>query len=612
MPIRRSTALYIMIPLLLLVTWLAARGAAADAIWYDEWWTMNQVGITPLANPTAEAFPLDVTLQRLSRGTLEPNPPGYYLVVNLWSRLTGNSGFALRALSLFGAVLALACAYRGGLALHSRAAGLFAAVLLGTSAFFITYAHEARTYALLMMFTALMLLAYKRGREMDKPFTRMTAALLFIGTVGMLYAHYMALPVLGGVAVYHVFTFQRARRWWQITALMTLAGLTLLPWLPVTLSSTGFIDAQPAFQFYSRPPLELLQRLLARFSNESIGLLAFVAWFALKPRPFVLFVGIVGTILALIINALFGFITDVHYMLALFPVLALIAGVGVARIPFGRGVIVGVWMVGGVWLSLAPPRNLDPLAVHLYLPWREAQGVLAQSAQPNDHLVFALPAPDPNWLHSFVGEHYLYDLNLNLMMLESLPENTPEITRQQLADFSTPASRLWLLTDPAQPPPLQTAREVQANMSANYLLCTPAYDVERLRAALYVPLRDGAAQSWTFGDGIMIDQMGGTQTSRGRISVSVRSRLADAVPRSTYSVGLHIEDAQGALVAQADAGLPDAAGGCIVLQPTAPLPSAAYALYLTVYAWETGERLSATDAAGDVMERARVGIVELR
>ena len=610
MPARRRDVYLWMIPLLLLVTWLVARGAAADAIWYDEWWTMNQVGITPLANPSAEAFPIDVSLQRLSRGTLEPNPPGYYLAINLWSRVTGNTGFAMRSLSLFGAVLALAIIYRAGVALSSRATGLYAATLLGASAFFITYAHEARTYALLIMFSALTLLAYRRACDDNKQLTRATVVLLVIGTVGMLYTHYMSLPVLGGIALYHLFTFRPKRRWWWVALIMTLAGCTLLPWIPVTLSSTSFIDSQPAFQFYSRPPLELLQRMLARFSNESIGLLAFVAWFALKPRPFVLVVGIVGTILALVINELFGFITDVHYMLALFPVLALIAAVGLSRIAVGRGVIVGIWLVGGVWLSLMPPPNLDPLAVHLYLPWLEAKAALTEHAQPDDRLVFAMPAPDPNWLHEFVGNHYLYDLHLNLFMLESLPNSLPDTPRQQFAEFSAPADRLWVLSDPDQMPPLQTRRDMQTVLNS-FVACAPTYDQPALNMTLYIPAQGGANQTWTFGEGIELELIGGTQTSTGAIQVALRSALTDDVPRSTYSVGLHIEDAQGQLVAQADAGVPDTATGCQILQPATTLPPATYTLYLTVYRWETGERLPATDAAGDSVDRAPLGTVQI-
>jgi hypothetical protein len=598
-----------MIVLILLVVWLGARGAAADAIWYDEWWTMNQIGITPLAgNPDAQPFTIAESLERLSRAQLEPNPPAYYLAINLWSRITGNSGFAMRALSLLGATLALACVYRAGVALHSREAGLYAALLIGTSAFFITYAHEARVYMLLMMFSALTILSYWRAVNTARPLTPMVALLLVLGVAGMVYSHYMALPILVALGINHLFTFRMVRRWWLVAALVMLGGLTIAPWLPVTLAATNFINTDSRWDFFARPPLELLQRLLARFSNESIGLLLVMAWLALPTRRFVWVLAVPGFLVALILNESFGFITDVHYLLAFFPVLALLAGVGMARLPKVRVVFTVVWAVSGVWLTLFPPRNLDPRAIHPYLPWHEARAILQAQAEAGDTVLFALPAPDPNWIHQPVGDHLLYDLNLNLRVLESLPEATDDVTRQQLTAFTDRASRLWLLSDPQQPPSLQTEREVRAFFDVQFLPCPNATHDSQLNMALYIPRFAGALRGWRIGgDDISLEQMNQTLLDASGAQITLRTTLAPDLPRSTYSLALHVENADGQLVAQADGGLPDADLACQVLHAQTSLPAGNYTLYLVVYAWETGERLLMPDGA----DRLRVETVRL-
>ena len=66
---------------------------------------------------------------------------------------------------------------------------------------------------------------------------------------------------------------------------------------------------------------------------------------------------------------------------------------------------------------------------------------------------------------------------------------------------------------------------------------------------------------------------------------------ADVQPY-TYSVGLHVDDAEGNFVAQVDYGLPELAFACQETQiPVSDLPPGEYTLYVIVYAWESGQRL---------------------
>ncbi|MBZ0290898.1 MAG: hypothetical protein K8I30_24950, partial [Anaerolineae bacterium] len=96
------------IVLLLLAAWLGARGLNADALWYDEVWSLYYAGgaeIGPIS-------PLE-SIQRVAEQLQhEKNPPGYYVALNVWGGLVGWSEFAGRALSWLAGMLTVALTYR--------------------------------------------------------------------------------------------------------------------------------------------------------------------------------------------------------------------------------------------------------------------------------------------------------------------------------------------------------------------------------------------------------------------------------------------------------------------------------------------------------------------
>src|SRR5262245_40462494 len=96
----------LVIPLLLLTSWLGARGLNADAIWYDEYWSLYYAGGAHYGPIT-----LGETWTRVAQTDIELNPPGYYLLLNGWGALVGWTEYAGRALSLLVGVLAVAFTY---------------------------------------------------------------------------------------------------------------------------------------------------------------------------------------------------------------------------------------------------------------------------------------------------------------------------------------------------------------------------------------------------------------------------------------------------------------------------------------------------------------------
>ncbi len=129
----------------------------------------------------------------ITASRLDIHPPGYYLALKGWRALTGESEFALRALSAFAGVLTVACVYALGRALFAHGAGVAAALLVTVNAFSVYYGQEARMYSLLALLAAASMLVFIRW--LSKPSLMAAAALALLNAVG-LYTQYAYPAVL--------------------------------------------------------------------------------------------------------------------------------------------------------------------------------------------------------------------------------------------------------------------------------------------------------------------------------------------------------------------------------------------------------------------------------
>ena len=83
------------------------------------------------------------------------HPPGYYWLLKIWMKLTGETEFALRVFSAFASIITVAVTFAIGKQLFTEVPGLAAASFVALNSFSIYYAQEARMYALLAMWAAL-------------------------------------------------------------------------------------------------------------------------------------------------------------------------------------------------------------------------------------------------------------------------------------------------------------------------------------------------------------------------------------------------------------------------------------------------------------------------
>ncbi|NWF69563.1 MAG: glycosyltransferase family 39 protein [Chloroflexi bacterium] len=164
--------LWLLLALLLLAYGTRLYHLAAQSLWFDEGWSAFAARQTTLW----DAALADAT-----------NPPLYYVLLNMHTRLSGDSEFALRWFSLALSLLLIALLYMVGRRLFGARAGLWAALLATVSPPLWWAAQEARMYTLLALLVTLAAFAWHR--LIDGKTARRCWLLLWGAQLALLYAH---------------------------------------------------------------------------------------------------------------------------------------------------------------------------------------------------------------------------------------------------------------------------------------------------------------------------------------------------------------------------------------------------------------------------------------
>ncbi len=114
---------------------------SSQSIWVDEMLTLSSSGIT------APLYPIDI-IDNL-------HGPLHSIILFLWTKLAGESEFALRLPSVLFSVLSLIVIYRIILRLTDSGTAIVALALMAVSPVHVWYAQEVRNYSLLLFFSAL-------------------------------------------------------------------------------------------------------------------------------------------------------------------------------------------------------------------------------------------------------------------------------------------------------------------------------------------------------------------------------------------------------------------------------------------------------------------------
>jgi len=293
-----------------------------QSIWFDEAATWDLV-----------RRPFGTMLSRLPDG--ESNPPLFYVLEWLWTRVFGDGEFGLRSLSALAGLLTVPVAYAIGRRVAAVRAGLAGAALVAVNPLLVWFSQEARSYALATLLSAVALLAFVHAlddRRARVLIAWVPAAVLALAT------HYFTAFVLVPQALWLLWRHPRRRAALAAVGAVALAGIALLPLLiaqsgnPYDIAGTSLALrlAQVPKQFLLgyRGPLGLPFGLLGA------ALVAGGAWLLARrtPRPareralLLAAIGAVGVALPLV-AALLGadYLNARNLLPALIPLLAALA-----------------------------------------------------------------------------------------------------------------------------------------------------------------------------------------------------------------------------------------------------------------------------------------------
>ncbi len=622
-----------LIPLLLFAVWCGAQGLDADPIHQDEFFQIRDVRTTN--DPVAMAIHVAAA-----------NPwhvPAYFVILNNWGRLFYWDPVPMRVMALFMGLLAVAFTYRLGRQHISRQVGWYAAAILASSAFFVYYWHEVRMYSMTALMAALVLWAYLtllRARRLPNLWAW---AGFYLAVMVALLTHYFMGIFLAGLGLYHLLLAPRSRRWWWLLLVFGLAAVSFAPWIG-TLLKAADRTAGDIGGVLSNP--EVISRIAYLYGNGQLAALAGLALLALIPlwtwrglarRSLVAvwFVLVVNIGIALLANTLIGLLPAgrMRYVIYLWPLLSLVIAAGIAnlgRLLPARSVwaraapllVLAAWAGFGFYRSATALTADNVLEFTPYFPVQQVFRDLKLIHRPGDYIVHVLP--DADWPSRYNRSVPFYPEIIGLAadsgaIGADVNDNDESDTFDRVISQIGPARQyVWV----AQPPE-GSARlaELAAALTPTYGLCgvvitRPQFVVDEYAPSPVCCTPDAAAREPLARYGEALALMGvdlRPDVAAGALEWFMSFDGADMLPPETYSVAVHVIDASGALVAQADSGLPADAFACERhTLSIAGLPPGDYDVRLAVYNWQTGERLPAvlveSGEGGDMLTVGRFTI----
>ncbi|RMF80744.1 MAG: hypothetical protein D6737_07080 [Chloroflexi bacterium] len=596
-----------LIPLLLLTTLFGAIGADAENLRLDEYTTLAHVGFGEGAVSFAHIW------QSVEENS-PAHPPGYFFLLDAWGILVGWSPATLRLLSLLAGLLAVAWTYRLGKDLFSPYVGLYAAIALGTSGFLSLYLHILRMYTFLVMWTAFVLWLYLRivQRRREPPWYEWL--LLFGGTLALVYTHYTSIIPLTTIAIYHFVAVAKSKRWFYVALTMGFAGVLFLPWLETAVRKFNNVASEyHRLTSIALSPPDLLLLTGELFSNQNVILLAIVSVFALwallvkqhraQHLWLLMFIALGVTI---ILNEAATFIPEERsrYLLALWPVLALAIGLGMAQMMRWRYlslIAIVAWIIFGV------DDSIDRLhaSMNRHLPLHILARELSDVTQRGD-LVFFITSQNVDTkfrdVKGLISDYYLQPVAARGVKYDLIRVPDPREVARFISDVQHKLDEnltVWVAYRPDDDH--DRLALLQQLLARDYAYCERVHDESSLRIDRYIrrPFACDVdiapdASLVNFDDSIVLNDLA-VMSDGEALTLMAGWSIAPNVPPETYSVTFQLLDSAGNNVAQFDDGLPHAAfkwDEAVI--PIDDLPAGDYQLMTAVYNWRTSERLTGT------------------
>ena len=311
----------------------------------------------------------------------ESTPPFFYIVAWVWSKAFGTGEVGLRSLSALLGTATIPLVYVLGRQVAGRVTGLLAAALCAFNPLLIWYSQEARSYALMVLLTALTLIAFLR--VLDDPAPR-RFAWWAAAAVTALATHYFAGFLVGAEALWLLWTL-RMRAVVAVGAVVVFAA-ALLP-LALHQRSTGaarfisessiarrLVQVPKQFVVGYQGPLETVLTIVA------LLLVAYGVFLMLRaPSRAWLLAGLaVAAVLAPLVLAVIGpdYLLARNVIASLVPFAAAV-GAGFATGRFGIAAVAGLCAIG-----LVQVIAVDTQEQYQRDNWRGAAEFIGRPDQP--------------------------------------------------------------------------------------------------------------------------------------------------------------------------------------------------------------------------------------
>jgi uncharacterized membrane protein len=613
-----------LVPLLLLVAGIVIPRLAWDGLWFDEIYSVINSRGAHYGPTSLEAIWTQVTQNDPSQAL------GYPYLLAAWGSLVGWTEFALRAASLLGALLAVAVSYELGKRIVSIPVGITTASILAISTYFINYAHELRSYIFVALLAELLLWSYHALLDAKENMPRRPQALFVLSGTALLWLHYYSALLLLAIGFYHLIFVQKDRRWLRITALALGVGLLFLPQIPSFIK--GFTAYAPDVVAVASLSAWEIIAAMVYFMGNNLALLMIAAllsgliaaWRETPRLRMIIIVTLFSVIILIITNEMLGILepTRLRYVTYLCPLLALWLGAGLVYmgkqlqrfvLPYAASVyrpllahllLLGlplIWLANGVYANYQPDFNAM-IAGDVVPRLRLMSNQLHQQASSHDLLVY-YNGSNRQISASYMPlglEYALTGQAADWIFSSSVFHETNENTRLWARGKMENARRIWYGVNRTLP--LNDLHEAfLALVAADFMYCGNVIDEWDISLDLY-------ARSQTFcPTNTHIARFGDSFTLRaydhslqaGQLHLDMAWERSAAIPANTFSLGVYIMP-QGIsdLLAQTDTGFPD--------EPYTPLsydlnlshlPAGTYDIWLAVYEWRSGERLSTANGA---------------
>ncbi len=569
--------LFLPVLILLIIFFIVIYHLTRESMAYDEGWSMwavrpNEIGET------------------IARVAADVHPPLYFLALDGWLALGGESEMAARLLSVAGAMLGLAATYAVGSKLFDRWTALIALIVLGTSSFFVYYAREARMYSLLLALAALSMYVYWRWQHEPSRFHSIIYA---ITMAALLYTHYYGLLIIATQVFHLLFIAPKQISRWLLCGGGALA--LLLPWLPIWFDQIHLHPHGPLATPIPTNAATVTWLIQMLTSGLSLGIV--VPWALGRALPrirhyrsevwLVLLWLMITPLVVLTLNAYVAPLYQPRYIIGSLPAFALLMAYGLRHV-FWKSLAAAL-LVGLVCVQLLAYPAFWPDRPH----WKESMEQMIAARRPNEPTLTLIA---PQSIEAY------YDRRLGLRNARAIDLAGRPLAPgdwSQVANAVDAEPSVWVVL----PTNLGVTWDIVTQLSRDRHV---GYRDSIVNVIFYRFDRGGHDDRlFRFGQLLQLDDV-----HDDRSEVQPGATVCAAMTLSTlgsldpeYSAGLHLVNEANTLIAQQDNGLNAPPSGqrfnttrCVEIPTTAS--EGIYYLHWVIYNWTNGERLHVLEGDG--------------